>query len=122
MARRPFKSMMCYHCRREGQMMSECPKKLKTRRQQGHTDSKPTRFIAASRLTPVAREDSKIRFPKEEASCILLQDLLWRRLSPIFMKVQSHSPVICLKQFLLKFFEILELHSLCYWPKRCPFL
>ena len=32
-------------------------------------DSKPTGFIAASRLTPVAREDSKIRFPKEETSC-----------------------------------------------------
>ena len=69
MARRPFKSMTCYHCRREGHMMSECPEKLKTRRQQGHTDSKPTGFITASRLTPVAREDSKIRFPKEETSC-----------------------------------------------------
>ena len=50
-------------------MMSECPEKLKTRRQQCHTDSKPTGFIAASHLTPVAREDSKIRFPKEETSC-----------------------------------------------------
>ena len=49
--------------------MSECPEKLKTRRQQGHTDSKPTSFIAASRLTPVNREDSKIGFPKEETSC-----------------------------------------------------
>ena len=47
MARRPFKSMTCYHCRREGHIMSECPEKLKTRRQQGHADSKPTGFIAA---------------------------------------------------------------------------
>ena len=38
-------------------MMSECPEKLKMRRQQGHTDSKPSGFLAASRLTPVARED-----------------------------------------------------------------
>ena len=32
MARRPFKSMMYYHCQREGHMMSECPEKWKTRR------------------------------------------------------------------------------------------
>ena len=44
--------------------MSECPEKLKARRQQGHTDSKTTGFIAASRL----REDLKIRFQKEEPS------------------------------------------------------
>ena len=49
--------------------MSECPEKLKTRRQQGRTDSKPTGFIAALRLTSVAGEDSKIRFPKEETTC-----------------------------------------------------
>lgn len=49
--------------------MSECPEKLKTRRQQGHSDSKPTGFIAASRLTPVTREDFKIGIPEEEPSC-----------------------------------------------------
>ena len=103
--------------------MSECPEKLKTRRQQGHTDSKPTGFIAA--FIAVAREDSKIGFSKEEISCkasVLFQDLLWRCFSPLFMKVQCRSPVICLTQLLLKFFEILELRSLCYWQKPCPVL
>ena len=48
--------------------MSECPEKLKTKRQRGHRDSKPTGFISASLFTPAAR-DLKIRVPKEEASC-----------------------------------------------------
>ena len=34
-ARKPFKLITCYYCRREGHLMSECPEKLKTRRQQG---------------------------------------------------------------------------------------
>lgn len=67
--RKPFKSITCYYCRREGHLMSECPEKLKMRRQHDRTDSKPTGFIAASRLTPVAREDPKIGFSKENASC-----------------------------------------------------
>ncbi|XP_022791784.1 uncharacterized protein LOC111331025 [Stylophora pistillata] len=68
-ARKPFKSITCYYCRREGHLMSECPEKLKTRRQQGHPDSKPTGFIAASRLTPVTREDFKMGIPEEEPFC-----------------------------------------------------
>ena len=49
--------------------MSQCPQNLKNRRQEGHTDSKPTGFIAASRLTPAARENLKSRFQKKEPFC-----------------------------------------------------
>ena len=44
--------------------MSECPEKFKIRRQQGHTDSKPTGFIAASRLKPVSLNyENFVQFP-----------------------------------------------------------
>lgn len=102
--------------------MSECPEKLRIRRQQGRTDSKPTGFIAASRLTPVAREDPKVRFPKEKTSCKVVSPTP-RPVMEVFEPF-IHEGSVSLSSDLsdavtVKIFEILELHS---WQKPCPLM
>lgn len=124
-ARKPFKSITCYYCKREGHLMSECPENLKTRRQQGHTDSKPTGFIAALRLTPVTREVFRSGIPKEEPSCQEVSSTP-RPVMEMFEPFIDEGSVALSSDLSdavsVKFFEILELLSLCYWRKLCPFL
>ena len=55
MSSQPFKPLTCFYCRKDGHMISNCPEKLKMKRQQHNADSKPTGFIglALSVLVPL---------------------------------------------------------------------
>ena len=51
------KTITCYYCRKDGHMMSNCPEKWKTTRQQHSVEPRPTGFIATSLSLPAVSED-----------------------------------------------------------------
>ena len=58
MPNKPFQTITCcYYCRKGGHMMSSCPEKWKTTRQQHSVEPRPTGFVATSLSLPAVSED-----------------------------------------------------------------
>ena len=75
MSSQPFKPLTCFHCRKDGHVISNCPEKLKMTRQQHNAHSKPTGFIATSLSLPDVGGDMPIKFPDAKTQSSLISEV-----------------------------------------------
>ena len=72
---KPFKTLTCFYCRRDGHMIPNCPEKLKMARQQHNAESKPTGFVATSLSLPDVREGMPTKSPDVKTQSSLISEV-----------------------------------------------
>ena len=63
---KPIKSPTCYYCRKEGHLISSCPKKWRVAQKQNSVEPKPSGFIAKPLSLSAVSEDTPHRVPRKK--------------------------------------------------------